>query len=59
MFYIHFFLTCLVRRLPRGFRAKPADDQRSRTIRVVGLSSSSTTSARRRKSLKDLSAKDF
>jgi hypothetical protein len=43
----------------QGFRAKPAEDQRSRTIRVVELSSSSTTSARRSKSLKDLSPKDF
>ena len=37
-----------------------ASAPRSRTIRVVELSSSSTTSVReRRKSLKDLSAKDF
>ena len=43
----------------QGFRAIPANNQRSRTIRVVELSSSSTTSARRSKSLKGLSPKDF
>src|SRR6201999_1349494 len=54
------YFVFIYRRYPGVFELNLRIPQRSRTIRVVELSSSSTTSVReRRKSLKDLKPKDF